>query len=104
MPMAYHKISQTPLMMWSMSDAASTAGLSRELENSNSSNTLSDVRLDELVRLAESCATARETFALKDEYEQLDIAGTKLWNLATTAARDVEDNPSSMRQRVVRRM
>lgn len=52
------------------------------------------VRLEEAIKLANKCASIRENLQLDEEFEELDIQATKLWNLSTTIARDSGDEES----------
>jgi hypothetical protein len=85
--------------------AAISTDLSRDL-SSDATNLSLGVRLDDALRLAERCATARQSLATKGVFEELDVVGTDLWNLATNLARNVPEGPEgkSMTARVLRGM
>lgn len=59
------------------------------------------MRLEEAIKLAEKCASIRENLKLDEEFEELDIQATKLWNLSTTIARETDDIQASVRQKVL---
>jgi hypothetical protein len=48
------------------------------------------------MKLAEKCASTRENIKLGEEFEELDIQATRLWNLSTTLTRVKEDGDSSL--------
>jgi hypothetical protein len=83
-----------------MQYAAISTDLSRDLA-SDATNLSLGVRLEDALRLAERCATARQSLAAKGVFEELDVAATDLWNLATNLARDGPEE-KSMAVRVLR--
>lgn len=83
-----------------ISSIASSAEIYRDI-SSNLSEASLGVRLEEAIKLAEKCATIRENLKLDEEFEELDIQATKLWNLSTTIARESDDVQASVRQKVL---
>lgn len=79
---------------------ASSAEIYRDI-SSNSGEASLGVRLEEAIKLAEKCASIRESLKLDEEFEELDIQATKLWNLSTTIARDSGDVEPLGRQNVL---
>ncbi|KAH0614706.1 uncharacterized protein H6S33_000342 [Morchella sextelata] len=74
---------------------SSSAEIYRDL-SSNSNEPSLDVRIEAAMKLAEKCASTRENIKLGEEFEELDIQATRLWNLSTTLTRVKEDGDSSL--------
>lgn len=77
---------------------ASSAEIYRDL-SSNLNQVSLDVRLEEATKLAEKCASFRENLKLDEEFQELDIQATKLWNLSTTLTRDNGNGNGVLSQR-----
>ncbi len=82
-----------------MGTAASCAALDRELATSIDANDTSlDIRLEELVKQAEKCATSRENLGLKKLYdEELDNLGTTFYNVSARLDRTDSTNDDTGR-------
>lgn len=72
--------------LWPRDDVGSTADFSHHnLENT--ADTEVDVKLEELTILAEKCVISKERAGVKEEYQELDKEGTRLWNISTELTR-----------------
>jgi len=81
--------------MWHV---ASTTDLYRDL-SSNPKSILdpTDVslheRVNQAVKLAERCVTARQKYEVEEAFEELDTTGTNLWNLINNLTLDMPEDP-----------
>jgi hypothetical protein len=72
---------------WLFFSAAASAEIYQNLTTGSLEPSLDD-RIDETVKLAEGCAAARESMGLTEEFVEMDVQATKLWNLSASLPRE----------------